>query len=191
MVNYNISRYITAIVVLSIVLFLVISYCGDNLSFNNLNTVWEDIATTTTIVTLISTLFVSWAWKWGIFQGWFVPFPCLSGKWSGLIKSTYNSDSNTIPVDVIIKHKFFSIQIQIKTNESSSNSTCGSFDIEEYRGLKQLIYTYQNNPKAAIRERSEIHYGTARLEINEDASVLEGEYWTSRKTTGDIRLIKS
>jgi hypothetical protein len=28
------------------------------------------------------------------------------------------------------------------------------------------------------------------LEINDDANILEGEYWTSRKTTGDMKLTK-
>lgn len=190
MVKYNLGRYIAAIVVLSIALFLIIALFRDNLSFKSLDTIWEDITTTITVVTLICTLFVSWAWKWKLFQGWLVPFPCLSGKWVGEIKSTYNSGNNAIPIVVVIKHHFFNIQIKIKTDESSSISTCGSFDIDEERGLKQLIYSYQNNPKATVRERSEIHYGTTRLEINDDVSVLEGEYWTSRKTTGDIKLTK-
>ena len=138
----------------------------------------------------ICTLFVSWAWKWKIFQDWLVPFPCLSGKWDGEIVSTYNSENRSIPVNVVIKHHFFNIQIKVKTGESNSISTCGSFDIDEDRGLKQLIYSYQNNPKATVRERSEIHYGTTRLEINDDANILEGEYWTSRKTTGDMKLTK-
>lgn len=190
MVKYNLGRYITAIVVLSIALFLMIALLRDNLSFSSLDTIWADITTTITAVTLICTLFVSWAWKWKLFQGWLVPFPCLSGKWLGEIISTYNSENNSIPVEVVIKHHFFNIQIKIKTNESSSISTCGSFDIDEDRGLKQLIYSYQNNPKATVRERSEIHYGTTRLEINDDTNILEGEYWTSRKTTGDIILRK-
>jgi hypothetical protein len=190
MVRYNIGRYITAIVVLSIVLFLVIAFFRNNLSLKSLDNIWEDITTTVTIVTIICTLFVSWAWRWSIFQGWLVPFPCLSGKWNGEIISTYNSEKKPIPVEIVIKHLFFNIQIRVKTNESTSVSTCASFDIDEDRGLKQLIYSYQNNPKATVRDHSEIHYGTTRLEISDDITVLEGEYWTSRKTTGDITLLK-
>lgn len=171
-------------------LFLIISFVHNNLSFSKLENIWKDITTTITIVSIICTFFVSWAWKWRIFQGWLVPFPCLSGSWTGEIISTYESTSSEIPIQVEIKHHFFNIQIKIKTNESSSISTCGSFDIDEDRGLKQLLYSYQNNPKAAVRNRSEIHYGTARLEISNDAKTLEGEYWTSRKTTGDIKLNK-
>lgn len=190
MVKYNLSRYISVIVVLSISIFLGTAYFRSNLSFININTIWEDITTTITIVALICTLFATYAWKWKVFHNWLVPFPCLSGMWSGEIKSTHNSDLISIPVEVTIRHSFFNIQIRIKTGESSSISICGSFDIDEERGLKQLIYSYQNNPKATIRERSEIHYGTTRLEISDNAKILEGEYWTTRKTTGDIRIEK-
>ncbi|WP_436416963.1 hypothetical protein KCV26_09385 [Petrimonas sulfuriphila] len=190
MVKYNVDRYIAAIVILSIALFLLISSFRNNLNFNDLDSIWEDVTTTVTIVTLICTLFVLWGWRCKIFKGWLVPFPCLSGKWRGVIKSTYNHGHASILVDVVIKHHFFNIQIKIKTNESSSISTCGSFDIDEDRGLNQLIYTYQNNPKATVRDCSGIHYGTTRLEICDDAKTLEGEYWTSRKTTGDIQLTK-
>ncbi len=190
MVKYNLSRYISVIVVLTVSIFLGTAFFRDNLSFSNINTIWDDIATTISIVTFICTLFVTHAWKWKVFQGWLVPFPCLSGMWRGEIKSTYNSEMNSIPVNVTIRHSFFNIQIKIKTGESSSISICGSFDIDEERGLKQLIYSYQNNPKATIREKSEIHYGTTRLEISDNAKTLEGEYWTTRKTTGDVKIEK-
>ena len=190
MVRYNIGRYIAAIVVLSIALFLALTFLRNNLISKNIYNIWKDITTTVTIVTVICTLFVSWAWKWRMFQGWLVPFPCLSGKWNGEITSTVNSENKSIPVEAVIKHHFFNIQIKVKTSESTSTSTCGSFDIDEDRGLKQLIYSYQNSPKATVRERSEIHYGTTRLEISDDTNTLEGEYWTSRKTTGDIKLTK-
>lgn len=191
MVKYNLSRYTTAIVVISIVIFLVVAFFRNNLSFTNINAVWKDITTTITIVTLICTLFVSQAWRWKIFQDWLVPFPCLSGTWEGEVKSTYSSETNSIPIYVTINHNFFNIQIKIETGESSSISTCGSFDIDKDRGLNHLIYTYQNNPRATVRERSEIHFGTTRLKICDDTKNLEGEYWTSRKTTGDIRLTKT
>lgn len=190
MVKYHLGRYITVVVFLSISLFLMISFFRDHVSFKDINMFWEDVTTTITIVTFICTLFVSWAWKWKIFQNWLVPFPCLSGKWSGEINSTYNLGNKSVPIEVLIRHNFFNIQIKIKTSESSSISTCGSFDIDEDRGLKQLIYSYQNNPKATVRNRSEIHYGTTRLEISNDSKTLEGEYWTSRKTTGDMLIKK-
>jgi hypothetical protein len=104
--------------------------------------------------------------------------------------STYEKAVNKIPITVFITQNFFNVQIKTKTDESNSYSTCASFDIDRERGLQQLFYSYQNNPKATVRNRSEIHYGTVRLEINDDATILEGEYWTTRKTTGDIKIEK-
>ena len=190
MVRYNIGRYITAIVVLSITLFLALTFLRNDITFKRIDVIFEDVTTTVTIVTVICVLFILWAWKWKIFQKWLVPFPCLSGKWTGEITSTFKSENKSIPVEVTIIHHFFNIQVKVKSNESTSISTCGSFDIDEDRGIKQLIYSYQNNPKATVRKRSEIHYGTTRLEISDDINTLEGEYWTSRETTGDIKLTK-
>jgi len=191
MVRYNVGRYIAVIAFLSVAIFLAISLIRNNLSFENIGVVWENFTTMLTMLIAICTLFVLWAWKLNIFQNWLVPFPCLSGEWSGEINSTYSYERKSIPIEVFVKHNFFNVQIKITTKESVSLSTCTSFDIDSDRGLKQLIYSYQNNPKATVRERSEIHYGTARLEINNDAKILEGEYWTSRKTTGDMILKKA
>ncbi|MBL4664165.1 MAG: hypothetical protein JKY22_11575 [Flavobacteriaceae bacterium] len=48
-----------------------------------------------------------------------------------------------------------------------------------------------NTPKPSVRERSEIHYGTTRLEFKGfKVNELEGEYWTSRETTGELKLKK-
>jgi len=190
MVRYNTGRYIKAIAVLSITIFLAIAFLRNNFPYRNFGSAWEDIATTVTIVTIICYFFVLWAWKWRIFQGWLVPFPFLSGKWTGEINTKFNSELKTIFVEVFIIHRFFNIQIKVKTGESKSVSTCGSFDIDEERGLKQLLYFYQNTPKAAVRNHSEIHYGAVRLEISDDLKTLEGDYWTSRNTTGDIKLTK-
>ncbi len=176
--------------VLSIFIYLVISVIKGELSTCDIKKIWGNVSTTITIVATICSLFISWAWKLRVFRGWLVPFPCLSGRWIGEIKAVYNGKQMTIPTEANINHTFFNIQIKIRTGESSSISTCGGFDIDKDRGLNNLIYTYQNTPKVAVREHSEIHFGTARVEINDDATRLDGEYWTSRKTIGDIVFTK-
>lgn len=94
-----------------------------------------------------------------------------------------------IPTEIKITQTFFNVQVKIKTNESRSHSIGASFDIEKDRGLEQLIYSYINTPKSSVRDRSEIHYGSTLLtfegfRVNE----MEGQYWTDRKTTGEIKL---
>jgi hypothetical protein len=48
-----------------------------------------------------------------------------------------------------------------------------------------------NTPKAGVRERSEIHYGSTILNFDGfNVTKMDGEYWTDRKTTGEIILLK-
>jgi hypothetical protein len=48
-----------------------------------------------------------------------------------------------------------------------------------------------NTPKASVRNRRENHYGTTLLHFEGfNVDTLEGEYWTSRETTGELELIK-
>lgn len=51
-----------------------------------------------------------------------------------------------------------------------------------YTAVLNLIL---NTPKAEVRHRSEIHYGTAMLYVD-NPKVLKGQYFTDRKSTGDM-----
>lgn len=150
------------------------------------------ISTTISINIVIWMIFIAWAWKWKIFYPWFVPFPNLSGEWVGFIKSNWkDKELDPIPTEVTITQNFFNIQVKIKTNESRSYSIGASFDIDVERGFQQLFYTYLNTPKAGVRDRSEIHYGSTILNFNGyKVTKMEGEYWTDRETTGEVVVTK-
>ena len=47
---------------------------------------------------------------------------------------------------------------------------------------------YRDYRKANVRDRSAIHYGTALLCI-ENPDEIQGQYFTDRKTTGDMKFI--
>lgn len=51
----------------------------------------------------------------------------------------------------------------------------------------QLTYCYLNVPQANVRERSAMHYGTAMLCV-ENPEELKGQYFSDRKTTGDMKF---
>ena len=108
----------------------------------------------------------------------------------GHIKSNWKEKHlDPIPTEVSITQTFFNIQVKIKTGESRSYSISASFDIDKDRGLQQIFYSYLNTPRPGVRDRSEIHYGSTLLnfegfKVNE----MEGEYWTTRETTGEIKL---
>jgi len=189
MVEYNIKRYIFAIIVVFLVTavgYYLIAHILIGASID----IWSVISTGISATAVITVLFVSWAWKWRIFRGWLVPIPNLNGKWEGKIFYKEEEKDKSRAVSVDIKQTFLYIVVHFCSKESESLSFCGSFNIDEKRGIRQLIYSYQNDPKSILRENSAIHYGTTKLNISLDNRELEGEYWTSRKTTGSITLKK-
>ena len=78
-----------------------------------------------------------------------------------------------------------SINVVLITGESRSRSISSS--IEKIQDEWQLTYCYLNVPNANVRNRSTIHYGTALLCI-ENPEEIQGQYFTDRKTTGDMKF---
>jgi len=191
--HINIKAFLWVIVPISILLWILLILISDI----GVEPVWNAIKKIPTVITIdfcMWLIFSKLAWKWKIFQGWLVPFPVLKGTWSGVMKSTW-IDSVTgktlppIPFTLVIKQSFLSISCMIYTKESSSESYSAEIIVDKETKRKQLIYHYTNRPQASVRDRSEIHDGTALLDIIGDKSLeMRGEYWTSRKTTGDIEV---
>ncbi len=182
MIKYNVKRYLAIIAVSAILTFLICVYLF-NLSIK------ESVSWSISTVSFIVLFFIQFAWKWRIFCGWLVPFPNLNGCWKGNLESSYEGVPQKIPVEIFIKQTFLHIQIKLSTGESKSNSITASFNIDTDREIKQLCYSYQNNPKCKLQESSPIHYGTVIFDI-ESNDEMKGPYWTSRKTVGDISVFR-
>lgn len=142
---------------------------------------------------ILTAIFSKRAWRWPIFRKYIVPFPDLEGTWTGYLYSTWknpetNEELPPIPVQFCIKQSFETINIAMFTAESESQSQAALFT-EDPDGTQRLKYTYTNRPEAIVRSRSEIHDGAANLKIIETSGLaLHGEYWTSRKSTGSVKL---
>lgn len=190
MVTYNIKYFAYAIIGLALATFIILFVATQDISDIDIKKVFSLTSTTITINTIIWVIFIKWLWKCRLFYPWLVPFPNLSGEWTGTILSNWKEKKlDPIETEVYINQTFFHTQIKIKTGESKSNSIGATFDIDKERGISQLIYSYMNTPKSGVRHRSEIHYGTTALSFEGfDVINLEGEYWTSRETTGEIHL---
>ena len=128
------------------------------------------------------------------FQGWLVPFPNLQGTWQGNLKTTWQNPETgeipaPIPVILVIKQSFDTISCVMYTKESSSRSNAALLIEEDDSGIKELSYNYTNTPELNARPHSPIHEGTGKLRIIRiPERSLCGEYWTNRKTTGEITL---
>lgn len=158
---------------------------------------WEALKKIPEAIALYSVLhiiFTKWAWRLPIFQGWLVPYPDLQGTWEGTLESTWKDPQTgnrkqPIPATLVITQSFSTLSCTLYTEESTSYSNTAQISADDEGNLLRLSYNYTNRPRAGVRERSEIHDGAAILRIvTKPRRALVGDYWTDRKTTGDVRL---
>lgn len=123
-------------------------------------------------------------------------FPDLNGIWKGTLQSTWRDENGSIvgPIDVTvrIRQTLLTISIHQQTVESESWSFSVTPEATREAGRFALWYGYGNRPSARVAERSAQHEGAARLEWNPaiDRERLTGQYYTSRKTSGDLVLTR-
>lgn len=191
--NINLKNSLYLVVGLTIGLFFLLSFL-QNISDYNLKNILKLISQIVTINTLIIGFFIKVLWKCRIFKGWLVPFPNLNGTWKGYIHSTWvdpktNQRPNPIPAIVTIHQSFSYISCATRTAEMSSISIVSDFYLDKENQIKKLYYSYDSNPLLTVRERSPQHSGTMAFNIIEIPKLkLSGEYWTGRKTTGEITI---
>lgn len=146
-----------------------------------------------TAYVLLRFIFTKWGWRIRFLRGWLVPYPDLEGTWQGTLKSTWVDPSGSspapIPAVIVIRQTFDSISVLMFTAESESYSTTAQINEDDHSGVMRLTYNYTNRSKADVRDRSPMHDGATNLRIVESSRLaLEGAYWTSRKTTGEIAV---
>lgn len=157
-------------------------------------TALKQIPLAITIYAITGIIFTKWLWRWRHLQGWLIKIPDIQGTWRGELKSDWiNPETgkgiDPIPIVFVIKQTFSSIKCTLMTKESSSYSTTADINFEPNSEQLYLTFNYTNRPKAAIRDRSAIHDGASILKIISKPNLcLEGEYWTSRKTRGEMVL---
>lgn len=137
-----------------------------------------------------------WAWRKAPFLNQAV-FPDLNGKWTGTFQTTWvDPDTGTVsgPIDteITIRQGILAISVRQRTGESNSWSNRVLLEADPEADRYRIWYSYTNKPKAAVSHRSSDHDGIAWLEVNldEDANELSGQYFTSRRTSGDIKVTR-
>jgi SMODS-associating 2TM, beta-strand rich effector domain len=147
-----------------------------------------------TVFVILSFIFTKWLWRSRFLRGWLVRVPDLQGTWEGELQSTWQNPETKqgIPpsgVVLVIRQTFSSVSCTMFTKESESYSRAAQIAVEEETGAISLSYNYTNRSKATIRGRSPIHDGAANLKVvTRPFRMLEGEYWTGRCTTGQMKL---
>jgi hypothetical protein len=183
------AQIFTFLIIWAIVLMITRVY-----STVDLWTAIKQIPQAISIYAIIGILFTKWIWRWNILQGWLIKIPDLQGTWRGELKSDWiNQETgksiDPISVVLVIRQTFSTIKCTLMTKESTSYSMTADINFVPNGEDLYLTYNYTNRPKATIRDRSAIHDGASILKIIQKPNkCLEGEYWTSRKTRGDITL---
>lgn len=129
------------------------------------------------VAVILSGAYERFLWKINPFES----TPKLEKRYVGKLKSSYDHVERDASLE--IKQTLLSVHVTLITNESKSKSLSASID--DILGEMQLTYCYLNTPKSEYRARSEIHYGTATLSVA-NPQILEGQYYTDRKTSGDM-----
>lgn len=135
--------------------------------------------------------FNKWVWRRPIVQS-ILGVPDLNGEWS-CIGQTKDNDGNTIYKwngTVTITQTWEKIRVYLNTGQSSSRSKSASLVKEPGRGYV-LMYSYQNEPKLGEPELR-THVGYCELQLDEDLSSAEGDYFNNRGrvTFGRMKLTK-
>lgn len=173
----NVKKYITWIVTISIGIYLLIAWVTEKYFPDK--TISDCISYTITAVTIISIIYVQWLWRINPLE----KTPRLKKKYKGILISTFDKSERLL--EISIKQTLIGIRVFVLTHESSSRSLTSN--IYEDHGQMFLTYGFINIPKAAVRDKSEIHYGMCMLNID-NPKVLTGQYFTDRNTTGDMEL---
>lgn len=123
---------------------------------------------------------------------WF-HIPDLNGAWTVRVESSHADFASREDGRATIRQSASRMAISVDYPQSSSNSLTASVLRQNRLSAFELQYHYQSNPKPAAPSTMEIHYGTARLNISDDATNLTGDYYTGRGrlSYGSIHFTKA
>lgn len=149
----------------------------------------EHIGIVSTVMGFISWAYIKWFWRYCPWE----KIPRFAKKYKGEIRYLHGN-GGVKEAEIVISQTLFFVNVKIKTDEITSDTVTG--DLVEEHNSWLLYYTYETTPKAAVSEKNPAQYGTTRLEIEkpqnrfETIERLEGKYWTTSKTIGDMTFQK-
>jgi hypothetical protein len=153
----------------------------------------KPFSTVAGVVGVLALAFDKWLWRWAPLHPWFVATPDLQGTWRGELVSDWRREGGEpiAPVEafLVVRQTFSTISMRLLTSESTSVLLSGSVS-KAPDGVDTASGVYLNTPDALRREASPIHHGGLILQIQGiPPAALQGEYWTDRKTKGQLRFI--
>lgn len=133
------------------------------------------------VTLILMSLYERWLWQYSPLE----KIPKIKGEYLGYIEYSYNGYFDKKEAIIKISQSLLSTNVKIATDEITSNTIASNIVYEN--GEYVLYYTYITNPKSKYSKENPIQYGTCRV-TNKNKSELQGTYWTTRQTIGDIYL---
>jgi hypothetical protein len=150
------------------------------------------IGAASSVASLVVLAFDHFLWRIPKVGRKFSKRPDVRGTWRGRLASNWVDPETGQRHDpdpevyLIVRQTFWSVTANLITKESKSCSTTAIIE-DDGCGQYQLVAQYRNTPRASVRERSEVHHGSFKLDIaGEPVGQLEGYYWTDRNTMGEL-----
>ena len=144
-------------------------------------------------VSLTLLLFDTWAWKYWPINGFLIKRPVLHGTWKAELQSDWfdKATKKVVPVIncyLVVRQTASKLSIRLVTRESRSETVSAAIE-DCGDGTFEIYCAYRNKPRAMYRHRSDVHFGAMLLMADcLRPPMLEGDYWTDRKTIGTLKL---
>ncbi|WP_280378048.1 hypothetical protein [Nocardia wallacei] len=141
------------------------------------------------VATLGFLVYERWGWAWP-FVRFVTGKPNLNGTWRGELQSDFERNGrriDPIPTVLLVKQTDSSVWVTLFTGESSSTTDIGQL-VKETDGRWRVTFMYTNKPRPEVSPRSNQHQGVCELYVTGRGDSLGGSYFTSRKTTGELKL---
>ena len=173
----RVKKLIKPAIVLASITFIVCCIVKKSSTISDL---FSYIGYAITIDTIVFVLYEKYFWK---VIPWNRP-PILKKKYKGTIEFNYKNDYRTKNIIIEIKQTWATVHIKMKTDINQSSSITA--DIVSENNQDVLYYSYITSPTAMTEKSNPIPHGTCRMVLCKDNKAIDGKYWTSSKTTGDI-----
>jgi len=158
-----------------------------------LKTVLSDLIGPVLLMYCIYLFFINLLWRIPFFeklvQFLFGTKPNIQGTWKGLLSYEWDGKKTEKYVFLAIKQTDgYSLNIWLLTNERTSSSIFA--DIVQIGGVRRIIYTYSNEESPDNKDKNPSHEGYCQLDIADTSNILQGIYYTTRKTFGKLSFDK-
>lgn len=142
---------------------------------------------------LLSLFYFGWRWLWKA-----LPvlndllFPDLNGTWDMVVHWEWGDKKGTSRAYATIKQTFLKIGMDVEAEGSDSQTLVAKPKKDEETGRAVLYYVFLTTPKHKANFDEEAPYrGTAILKLSlKGKRILNGNYFTSRKTVGHYEMTR-